>query len=303
MVDRVLLHQGLSLLGCLLWETLRLVLELPAALFWCALSSLGHKPDLSCGKCTFYEGSVFHVRRAPKQNSFTYPIRMAIVDLDDPPPWWQYQAQHHWDADQVRTRANTDGSVKLLTDPVSCGYVQNPISVYYCYSRGGQLEKCIAEVTNTPWGERTSFLFDPNGGTVPKSLHVSPFMDMHSVWKLRAPHPTESLKVSVHVHHPEHGAYFDAVLTGRRCGSTAQRGERDGIRALWRYGFQPHRVAFWIYWQAIKLLWKGVHFYSPPDKSYRSDLREASGQQGCLYFSNGEQFIWKDAASCPWNST
>ena len=28
-----------------------------------------------------------------------------------------------------------------------------------------------------------------------------------------------------------------------------------------RYGFQPHRVALWIYWQAVLLLWKGVPFY------------------------------------------
>ena len=31
---------------------------------------------------------------------------------------------------------------------------------------------------------------------------------------------------------------------------------------LHRYGFQPHRVAFWIYWQAVVLLWKGVPFYA-----------------------------------------
>jgi hypothetical protein len=28
-----------------------------------------------------------------------------------------------------------------------------------------------------------------------------------------------------------------------------------------RYGFQPHRVALWIYWHAVLLLWKGVPFY------------------------------------------
>lgn len=60
------------------------------------------------------------------------------------------------------------GPVKLLTDPISAGYLQNPISVYYCYSgsssgsgsSGGKgagakeeagaaepkLERCIAEV-------------------------------------------------------------------------------------------------------------------------------------------------------------
>lgn len=28
-----------------------------------------------------------------------------------------------------------------------------------------------------------------------------------------------------------------------------------------RYGFQPHRVALWIYWHAVLLLWKGVPFF------------------------------------------
>ncbi|GMH38040.1 hypothetical protein BSKO_05924 [Bryopsis sp. KO-2023] len=36
-------------------------------------------------------------------------------------------------------------AVKLLTNPASCGYVENPISVHYCYSQNGDLEKCIAE--------------------------------------------------------------------------------------------------------------------------------------------------------------
>ena len=35
--------------------------------------------------------------------------------------------------------------------PMAAGYVQNPISIYYCYSAGGELTMCIAEVTNTPW--------------------------------------------------------------------------------------------------------------------------------------------------------
>ena len=36
----------------------------------------------------------------------------------------------------------------LLTNPVTSGYVQNPISVYYCYDReGGTVTRCIAEVS------------------------------------------------------------------------------------------------------------------------------------------------------------
>ena len=169
------------------------------------------------------------------------------------------------------------GPVRLLTNPVAAGYVQNPISVYYCYAastdgggdkreqartprdscsaqstssgrvgaargcsaadrprgdcgssqaasggrdggpqgcsagtRGdcgdaraepggrsgapqgcgagggappaGRLQRCIAEVTNTPWGARVTFVFDPGEQAVPKAMHVSPLMDMRSTW-------------------------------------------------------------------------------------------------------------------------
>jgi DUF1365 family protein len=40
------------------------------------------------------------------------------------------------------------GAVKLLTHPHSAGYVQNPISVYYCHDSNGSLSACIAEVSN-----------------------------------------------------------------------------------------------------------------------------------------------------------
>lgn len=96
----------------------------------------------------------------------------------------------------------------MLTHPAALGYVQNPISVYYCYggslSRAGQLERCIAEVTNTPWGERVVFLFDPAGDSLPKCLHVSPLMDMKSRWSLKANDPREGrLMLSVACNHEE----------------------------------------------------------------------------------------------------
>ena len=74
------------------------------------------------------------------------------------------------------------GKVFLLTTPISAGYSQNPISVYYCLEGAGNLTVCIAEVTNTPWGAKVTFLFRPDGQKVPKAMHVSPFMDMRSTW-------------------------------------------------------------------------------------------------------------------------
>ena len=122
-------------------------------------------PDTMCA----VDGIVNHVRTEQAHNAFAYRIRYFLVPLDAPPPSF---AGDHMTADEARAFASTDGPVLLLTDPAAAGYHQNPISVYYCYDAAGALATCIAEVTNTPWGERVTFLFDPNKDVVPKSLHV-----------------------------------------------------------------------------------------------------------------------------------
>lgn len=164
-----------------------------------------------------------------------YQVRVAVVQLGDPPDWFRNQAGDHLTQAQAREIAGTNGvaltclaslvrvrtlgmapcllpgthfffsfpahvtqqwlcrcdidelsvhagSVLLLTNPGSAGYRQNPISIYYCYSLHSHLQCCIAEVTNTPWGERVTFAFDPKGTVVPKALHVSPMMDMANSW-------------------------------------------------------------------------------------------------------------------------
>ena len=109
-----------------------------------------------------------------------YHVRMALVDLDSTPQWFKKQSRDHMCADAARAFARTNGThrglkpgvrrcslsvcmdshsasgvvagkVQLLTHPMAAGYIQNPISVYYCYSASGTLSTCIAEVTNTPW--------------------------------------------------------------------------------------------------------------------------------------------------------
>ena len=68
----------------------------------------------------------------------------------------------------------------MLALPESAGYEQNPICVYYCHAPTGELERCIAEVTNTPWADRVRFAFAPGGESMPKPMHVSPLQDMRS---------------------------------------------------------------------------------------------------------------------------
>jgi len=57
----------------------------------------------------------------------------------------------------------------------------------------------MAEVTNTPWGERVVFSFEPSGQRVPKALHVSPLMDMLGDWDISATHAGDEMALHVNV--------------------------------------------------------------------------------------------------------
>ncbi|KAK9842105.1 hypothetical protein WJX81_008576 [Elliptochloris bilobata] len=252
---------------------------------------------------------------------FSHQVRVAVVDLDAPPRWWPQQAAEHMTATEARRFAGTDGPVHLLTNPVAASYVQNPISVYYCFAAGsdvhpaeasaaragpapsalegyhspaaydrapngrssgcspaaGRLQRCIAEVTNTPWGARVTFAFEPGRQAVPKAMHVSPLMDMHSTWTLRAEAPGERLALAVSAAHPELGDFFSAKLRARR-DARAARNERAGLATLLRYGYLPQRIALWIYWQAVVLLCKGARFFPYPDPHLSDFLLEAASQ-------------------------
>lgn len=252
---------------------------------------------------SLYQGTVWHERRRPVHHSFRYSARYALFDLDHAPPG-------HLSSDEARSIARTRGPVFLLTIPPSVGYEQNPLSVYYCYDLEGStrnLKKCIAEVTNTPWGEKVSFLFNPNSDLVAKALHVSPFMDMLGSWKIKANAPGDSIFIMISVHHPELGDFFTASLTAKKISSSG----KDQAFFFW---LMPHKVAIWIYWHAFKLWWKGVPFVQHPrysDPGYRQEalvrdckLQCMPSQENDVDCVNSEEmnrcFRWRDA-KWPWS--
>ncbi|GKC36165.1 DUF1365 family protein [Tanacetum coccineum] len=174
--------------------TILLSFLIPFRLLFLRLLPAGNPSSTSV---SLYEGTVQHERRSPVHNSFKYHVCYAFIDPDyttHPPP-------DHFLAQQARDIAQTNGPVFLLTIPPSVGYHQNPLSVYYCYDAEGSskcLKKCIAEATNSPWGETLQFLFNPNSDVIAKLLHVSPFMDMLGNWKMRTSLPGDNLVCSNH---------------------------------------------------------------------------------------------------------
>ncbi len=100
---------------------------------------------------------------------------------------------------QRQSGRRPDGPIRLLTQLRSWGHCFNPVSFYYCFDPDGdRLEHVLAEVTNTPWGERHAYVISRSSsaaGQVPRSpanstkrLHVSPFMGMEHTLSLASGH-------------------------------------------------------------------------------------------------------------------
>ena len=147
----------------------------------------------------------------------------------------------------------------------------NPVSFYYCFDAADtHVETIVAEVTNTPWGERHCYVLpqrmnagrDGHGRYFPeKVMHVSPFMEMDVAYDWRFNAPGEML--TVHMENAREGRkIFDATLVLEREEITA----RSLARALAGYPLMTLSVMVAIHWQALKLWLKGAPVHDHPRK-------------------------------------
>jgi DUF1365 family protein len=228
-----------------------------------------------------YEGAVRHRRFADRENEFTHAVALAYVDLDELPrlplrgPLVQFRRSDYLGdpreplAESVRslveerTGTRPAGPIRLLTQLRSFGHCFNPVSFYYCY--GERLDAVVAEVTNTPWGERHAYVVERAGtgpvlkGDSEKVLHVSPFMGMDHRYKWHVADPSETL--SVHIESRRKGAVaFDATLSMRR--RPFSRRSLAGMTA--RYPLATARVLALIYGHALGLKLKGASVHPHP---------------------------------------
>jgi hypothetical protein len=171
------------------------------------------------------------------------------------------------DVVQEQTGARPEGPIRLLTQLRSFGHCFNPVSFYYCFEPGGErVQALVAEVTNTPWGERHAYVIEGRhpdsavlNGEFDKALHVSPFMGMDHRYDARAATPAQTL--SVHIASSRAGVtVFDATLALRR-----QELTRPSIaRITARYPLATMRVLALIYGHALGLKLAGVPVHRHP---------------------------------------
>lgn len=251
-----------------------------------------------------YVGWVRHRRHAPKAHAFTWPLFMAYLDLDE----LQQVFAGRWlwsvgrrnvvefrrtdflgdpavpldravrDCVESRTGRRPGGPVRMLTHLRTFGHSFNPVTFYYCFAQDGRtLDTVLAQVTNTPWKQRHTYVLPADqaqraGGLFrwrfDKAFHVSPFMAMEHAYDWRFQLPGQALRVHMQVLClPQADGMvgpkrFDATLTLRR------RPMRATAMAwtLLRFPLMTLQVVAGIHWHALRLWLRGNPVHDHPDK-------------------------------------
>ncbi len=252
-----------------------------------------------------YEGYVRHRRLTPARHEFRASLFLMYLDLNELSTvfkgrwFWSVERSNvatfrrrdhvgHADSsldETIRDLVESElgsrpaGSIRLLTHLSYFGYCFNPLSIFFCFDETDErLHSIVAEVSNTPWGERHCYvlnaisepLIDAQTETsqsstgkhqfsFEKSFHVSPFMemDLDYRWNLSGPGP----KIVLHTENLRGGdTFFDATLVLERREITTW----SLAKVLARYPLMTVQVIANIHWQALRLWWKKVPYVPHP---------------------------------------
>ncbi|MDQ2699806.1 MAG: DUF1365 domain-containing protein [Actinomycetota bacterium] len=251
-------------------------------------------------KSGIYEGQVRHRRFEPFERQFDYRIFMVYLDLEEIPdvmsvhPLWstrrrspaRFRRDDYLGPVQLplrdavarlvrkRTGRTLRGPVRMLTNLRYWGLIENPVTFYYCFDPAGErVETVIAEVTNTPWGERHSYVIQGDGSKVvsarlDKQMHVSPLMGMDHVYDLRFGTPGSRLPVHISSSR-DRQISFDATLNLQR----TEISRRSLGRLLVTYPPMSYRTTVGIHRQAAISWLRGAKYHPKPAAT---DLKPAA---------------------------
>ena len=245
------------------------------------------------GRSRIYHGSLSHCRNMPVINRFRYSLFMLYLDLEELEKifskywlWsskginfaWFRRADHvgcvaeslgETIRDMVKreTGSRPSGPICLLTNLRHLFYKSNPVSFYYCFEADGEtVQAIVAEVTNTPWGERYCYVLGDEQRNdcentsmqhyrTNKQFTVSPFMPMDMHYEFYFSPPAETLIVQMENHRQGEKVFeVELMLLGETISSLSL------ARNLFRLPWITAKITIAIYWQALRLWLKRVPF-------------------------------------------
>jgi DUF1365 family protein len=250
-----------------------------------------------------YTGTVRHRRFSPKQHAFEYDVFMVYLDTREIETifslskFWSLKkfapvqfkrSDFHIDKKHIGKNNLPDidesvrnslqeklgvrptGPIRMLVNLRYWGFNMNPISTYYCFDESGEnVIAILAEVHNTPWNERHAYVLTGDNFAkkqkinFAKEFHVSPFNPIAMDYRWHSTTPNETL--ALHLENWQDDAkVMDATMTLAREAITA----RSMNKILIRFPWMTVKVVSAIYWQAVKLWWKGVPIFNHPESDY-----------------------------------
>ena len=256
-----------------------------------------------------FPGNVTHARLRPRAHNLAYRISSLLLDLDELEALDQKLRLFSVDRFNVFSfyqRDRGDGSGRPLRDQIEChlraaglfavggpirvltmprvlGWSFNPLSVFFCYRRSGEINAVLWEIDNT-FGERHGYLIPAaafDGSELrqrcDKSFYVSPFMDMNLVYDFRVRLPGDSFSIVIQASDAA-GLMLTACHTGKRVELT------DGalLRLFLTLPCLTLKVTGGIAWEALKLWSKGIAIRPrppPPTQPVSIVTLASSGQK------------------------
>lgn len=245
---------------------------------------------------SIYRTKIFHRRTRPKKHKLKYGAFYLLLDLEELDrmhrrlKWFSYNSfnifsfhdrdhgpgtneplrpwiDHHLGQAGV---ALEGGRIQVLCLPRIFGYVFNPITVYYCYHRDGEMVAVLYEVSNT-FGQRHTYLFtideksNENEGkplqhSCNKRFYVSPFIENTGHYQFSMKRPAEELYLHIR-QADEEGPLLDAWINGTK----THISDRSLLACLIRYPLLTLKVIGGIHWEALQLWLKGVGLVARPE--------------------------------------
>ncbi|WP_199610685.1 DUF1365 domain-containing protein [Flocculibacter collagenilyticus] len=219
------------------------------------------------GVAKFKRKHYFGAENADDSSLAEYVRRVAIAEYS--------KHSEHIDKTML-AKFDTENQVWFLGQLSYFGCYFSPVNFYFI-GKQGEFHTLVAEVSNTPWGEKHSYVIPLNRYCSPaleeraghsfseygneKMFHVSPFMSMQQAYSWQISTQPHAIKVVISNSENTQKIFHAALhLTPKPLNQNTLK------RVIFNTAGWMFSTKLKIYWQALKLFMKGIPFHAHAKK-------------------------------------